>query len=71
MAPLSPEERFNSLLEQIHTAIRLAGANPDLLRGFLASPPPGLETAYDGVELGSDGRLDVQRLRSVTLHSRR
>jgi hypothetical protein len=33
--PMSPEERFNWLLAQIHTAIRLAGANPDLLRGFL------------------------------------
>ena len=63
VAPLSPEERFNSLLAQIHTAIRLAGANPDLLRGFLESPPPGLETAYEGVVLGADGRLDVARIR--------
>ncbi len=63
VAPLSPEERFNSLLAQIHTAIRLAGANPDLLRGFLESPQPGLETAYEGVTLGPDGRLDVARIR--------
>jgi hypothetical protein len=63
VAPLSPEERFNVLLAQIHTAIRLAGANPDLLRGFLESPTPGLETAYEGVQLGPDGRVDVARLR--------
>lgn len=63
VAPLGPEERFNNLLAQIHTAIRLAGANPDLLRGFLEAPPPGLETAYEGVALGPDGRLDVQRIR--------
>jgi len=63
VAPLSPEERFNVLLVQIHTAIRLAGANPDLLRGFLESPHPGLETAYDGVTLGPDGRVDVERIR--------
>jgi len=63
VAPLSPEERFNVLLAQIHTAIRLAGANPDLLRGFLESPQPGLETAYDGVTLGPDGRVDVERIR--------
>ncbi|EPX64526.1 hypothetical protein D187_003262 [Cystobacter fuscus DSM 2262] len=64
VAPMSPEERFNSLLAQIHTAIRLAGANPDLLRGFLESPQPGLEAAYEGVTLGPDGRLDVERIRS-------
>lgn len=63
VAPLSPEERFNVLLAQIHTAIRLAGANPDLLRGFLESPQPGLETAYVGVTLGPDGRVDVARIR--------
>ncbi|MGZ3461669.1 MAG: DUF4388 domain-containing protein, partial [Archangium sp.] len=63
VAPLSPEERFNALLAQIHTAIRLAGANPDLLRGFLESPQPGLETAYEGVSLGPDGRVDVARIR--------
>jgi hypothetical protein len=63
VAPLSPEDRFNALLSQIHTAIRLAGANPDLLRGFLESPQPGLETAYEGVTLGPDGKLDVQRIR--------
>jgi hypothetical protein len=63
VAPLSPEERFNVLLAQIHTAIRLAGANPDLLRGFLESPQPGLETAYEGVTLGPDGRVDVARIR--------
>jgi hypothetical protein len=61
--PMSPEERFNWLLAQIHTAIRLAGANPDLLRGFLESPQPGLEAAYEGVTLGPDGRLDVARIR--------
>ncbi|WNG46186.1 DUF4388 domain-containing protein [Archangium minus] len=63
VAPLSPEERFNVLLAQIHTAIRLAGANPDLLRGFLESPQPGLEAAYEGVTLGPDGRVDVERIR--------
>jgi hypothetical protein len=61
--PLSPEERFNALLTQIHTALRLAGANPDLLRGFLESPPAGLEAAFQGVQLGPDGKLDVERLR--------
>ncbi|HEX8440793.1 DUF4388 domain-containing protein [Archangium sp.] len=62
VAPLGPEERFNVLLAQIHTALRLAGANPDLMRGFLESPQPGLETAYEGVELGPDGRVDVARI---------
>ncbi|WP_434389207.1 DUF4388 domain-containing protein [Melittangium boletus] len=63
VAPLGPEDRFNALLAQIHTAIRLAGANPVLLQGFLESPQPGLETAYEGVKLGDDGRLDVARIR--------
>ncbi len=63
VAPLSPEERFNALLAQIHTALRLAGANPDLMRGFLDSPQPGLEAAYEGVSLGPDGRVDVARIR--------
>lgn len=63
VAPLGPEDRFNVLLAQIHTAIRLAGANPDLLRGFLESPQPGLESAYEGVTLGPDGRVDVARIR--------
>ncbi|HSP79865.1 MAG TPA: DUF4388 domain-containing protein [Myxococcaceae bacterium] len=63
VAPLSPEERYNALLAQVHTALRLAGANPDLLRGFVESPQPGLETAYEGVQLGADGRLDVERIR--------
>ncbi len=63
VAPLSPEERFNVLLAQIHTALRLAGANPDLMRGFLESPQQGLESAYEGVTLAPDGRVDVARIR--------
>ncbi|MFE8600436.1 DUF4388 domain-containing protein [Archangium violaceum] len=63
VAPLGPEDRFNALLAQIHTALRLAGANPDLMRGFLESPQQGLESAYEGVTLGPDGRVDVERIR--------
>ncbi len=61
--PLSPEERFNALLAQVHTALRLAGAKTDLFQGFLQAPPAGLETAFAGVQLGPDGRLDVERIR--------
>jgi hypothetical protein len=61
--PLGPEERFNALLSQIHEAIRSTGGKPDLLRGFLESPQPGLETAYEGVTMGPDGRVEVDRIR--------
>lgn len=63
MPPLGPEERFNALLARIYGAIRLSGGNPDLLRGFLESPQPGLESAYEGVTLGPDGRVEVERIR--------
>ncbi len=63
VAPLGPEDRFNTLLAQIHTALRLAGANPDLMRDFLESPQQGLESAYEGVSLAPDGRVDVARIR--------
>jgi hypothetical protein len=63
VAPLGPEDRFNTLLAQIHTALRLAGANPDLMKGFLESPQQGLESAYEGVTLAPDGRVDVARIR--------
>ena len=50
--PLSPEERFNALLAQVHTALRLAGAKTDLFQGFLQAPPAGLETAFAGQAIG-------------------
>jgi hypothetical protein len=34
-----------------------------MLRGFLDAPPSGLEAAYEGVALGEDGRVDVERIR--------
>jgi Domain of unknown function (DUF4388) len=63
VTPLGPEERFNALLSQIHEAICLSGGNPDLLAGFLESPQPGLEMAYEGVTLGPDGQVEVARIR--------
>lgn len=59
---LSAEERYNLLLSLVHRALRDAGKDVDLLRGFLDAPPPGLEEAYAGVALGPDGRVDVARL---------
>ncbi|MBU8897579.1 DUF4388 domain-containing protein [Corallococcus sp. M34] len=61
---LSAEERYNLLLSLVHRALRDAGNPVDLLRGFLDAPPPGLESAYAGVALGPDGRVDVARLRA-------
>lgn len=59
---LSAEERYNLLLSLIHRALRDAGKDVDLLRGFLDAPPAGLEEAFSGVTLGPDGRVDVARL---------
>ncbi|RKH33988.1 DUF4388 domain-containing protein [Corallococcus sicarius] len=61
---LSAEERYNLLLSLVHRALREAGRDVDLLRGFVDAPPPGLEDAYQGVTLGPDGRVDVARLRA-------
>ncbi|MCP3104427.1 DUF4388 domain-containing protein [Myxococcus sp. K15C18031901] len=61
---LSAEERYNLLLSLVHRALRDAGEDVDLLRGFLEAPPSGLEEAYAGVTLGPDGRVDVARLRA-------
>ncbi len=60
---LSPEERYNLLLALVYRALQDARRDVALLRGFLKAPPPGLEEAYAGVELGSDGRVDVERIR--------
>ncbi|MCY1031352.1 DUF4388 domain-containing protein [Corallococcus sp. BB11-1] len=61
---LSAEERYNLLLSLVHRALREAGRDVDLLRGFVEAPPPGLEDAYQGVTVGPDGRVDVARLRA-------
>jgi hypothetical protein len=61
---LSAEERYNLLLSLIFRALKDAGQEVDLLRGFLESPPEGLETAFAGVTAGPDGRVDVERLRA-------
>ncbi|MFP2931383.1 DUF4388 domain-containing protein [Pyxidicoccus sp. 3LG] len=61
---LSAEERYNLLLSLVHRALRDAGKDVDLLRGFLDAPPAGLEDAYAGVTPGADGRVDVARLRA-------
>ncbi|TQF14805.1 DUF4388 domain-containing protein [Myxococcus llanfairpwllgwyngyllgogerychwyrndrobwllllantysiliogogogochensis] len=61
---LSAEERYNLLLSLIHRALRDAGEDVDLLRGFLDAPPSGLEDAYAGVVLSAEGRVDVARLRA-------
>ncbi|MCE9668168.1 DUF4388 domain-containing protein [Myxococcus stipitatus] len=61
---LSAEERYNLLLSLVHRALRDAGEDVDLLRGFLEAPPPGLEEVFAGVTLGADGRVDVARLRA-------
>ncbi|MBN1205112.1 MAG: DUF4388 domain-containing protein [Myxococcaceae bacterium] len=60
---LAPEERYNLLLSLVYRAVDELGRDPDMLRGFLKSPPPGLEEAYSGVELGPDGRVDVDQIR--------
>jgi hypothetical protein len=60
---LGPEERYNLLLSLVYRAIEEAGRDVGMLRSFLKAPPPGLEEAYAGVELGSDGRVDVERIR--------
>jgi hypothetical protein len=59
---LSAEERYNLLLSLVHRALRDAGRDVDLLRGFLDAPPPGLEEAFAGVSLGPEWRVDVARL---------
>jgi hypothetical protein len=61
---LSAEERYNLLLSLIHRALRDAGKDEDLLKGFLDAPPAGLEDAFAGVTPGPDGRVDVARLRA-------
>ncbi|QSQ24666.1 DUF4388 domain-containing protein [Pyxidicoccus parkwayensis] len=61
---LSAEERYNLLLFLIHRALRDAGKEVDLLKGFLDAPPSGLEDAFAGVTPGPDGRVDVARLRA-------
>ena len=51
--------------------VRVAGAEAEQFAGIgtvahirsFESPQPGLETAYEGVTLGPDGRLDVARIR--------
>ncbi|HLL04780.1 MAG TPA: DUF4388 domain-containing protein [Myxococcaceae bacterium] len=60
---LGPEERYNMLLALVYRAIEEAGRDVGMLRSFIKSPPPGLEEAYAGVELGPDGRVDVERIR--------
>jgi len=61
-AQLSAEERYNQLLSLIHQALRDAGQDEELLRGFLDAPSPGLEGAFAAVAPGPDGRVDVARL---------
>lgn len=61
---LSPEERYNLLLSLVARALKDAGQeNGAMLRGFLEAPPQGLESAFAGVSLGEDGRVDVERIR--------
>jgi hypothetical protein len=60
---LGPEERYNLLLSLVYRAVDELGRDPDMLRGFLKSPPPGLEEAYAGVELDAEGRVDVEQIR--------
>lgn len=61
---LSGEERYNLLLSLVYRALKDAGRDVDVLRGFLDAPPPGMEQVYAGVTLGPDGRVDVARLRA-------
>jgi hypothetical protein len=60
---LGPEERYLQLLSLVARALKEAGQDAAMLRGFLDAPPSGLEAAYEGVALGEDGRVDVERIR--------
>ena len=60
---LGPEERYNLLLSLVYRAIEEAGRDVGMLRSFVKAPPPGLEEAYAGVELGPDGRVEVAKIR--------
>lgn len=60
---LGPEERYLGLLDLVARALEEAGQEAGMLRGFLDAPPSGLESAYEGVTLGEDGRVDVERIR--------
>jgi hypothetical protein len=60
---LGPEERYNLLLALVYRAVEEMGRDVGMFQGFLKSPPPGLEEAYSGVQLGEDGRVDVDQIR--------
>ncbi|XXF80391.1 DUF4388 domain-containing protein [Myxococcaceae bacterium GXIMD 01537] len=60
--PPGAEERYNLLLALVARELKTAGQDVGLLRGFLDAPPPGLESAYEGVTLDEDGRVDVARI---------
>jgi hypothetical protein len=60
---LGPEERYNLLLALVYRAVEEMGRDVAMFQSFLQSPPPGLEEAYAGVQLGPDGRVDVEQIR--------
>ncbi len=60
---LSPEERYNLLLSLVFRAVKETVQDVSMFQGFLKSPPPGLEEAYDSVLLDQEGRVDVEQIR--------
>lgn len=56
-------EAYNAFFAQLYRALCEADENPNLLQGFLESPPEGLNGALQGVALRPDGRVDLARLR--------
>jgi hypothetical protein len=60
---LGPEERYNLLLSLVYRAVEEIRRDVSMFRSFLKAPPPGLEEAYAGVQLGPDGRVDVEQIR--------
>nr|WP_153866311.1 MULTISPECIES: DUF4388 domain-containing protein [Myxococcaceae] len=62
-AALGPEARYAALIARVAEAMRRAGLGLESLRGFLLTPPPTLQAAFEGVTLSEEGLLDVERLK--------
>jgi len=53
---------YASLIQTICRALKAAGQDLSDLQSFLRDPLPGMEEAFAGVQLSSEGELDVKRV---------
>jgi hypothetical protein len=53
---------YGSLIQTICRALKTAGQDLSDLQSFLKDPLPGMEEAFAGVQLSSEGELDVTRV---------